>query len=792
MTGFPRAGTATAEGANEPDDAGAGPSSSAGPSLSASLTSFVGRETELAEIAELARGSRMLTITGAAGIGKTRLAIEVAGRLPSAAVGPVHFVGLGGLTDGALVPHAVAGRLGVGERAGERLARTVARAIGARRLLLLLDSCEHVVDAVANLVEAALGECPHLRVVATSRQRLRVPGEVVWRLGPLGLPAAGPGLELRAVLESESVRLFAARARLLAPDFMVDGTSAAAVARICRQLDGIPLAIELAAARVEVMSVQDILDNLEDRFRLLTGGHPRSAPRHRTLHAALDWGHELLDPGERVLFRRISVFSGGLDVAAAEAVCSGPGLARDEAPSLVFALVEKSLLTVVAGSAGPTRYHMLDTIRQFAAARLAESGEEEAVAEAHARYYLALAERAEAQQRSPDQYEWLERLNVEHDNLRTAFDWWSRHDAAARLRLASSLTWFWITRGHVSEGREWLEAALAAPTPDAGARARGLLGLSGLDFWRGDYDAARSLCDECLALFQRQGDTLGCAWAQVLLGSIHMARGEYPESRSQLEEALANSPDPIVRMEALVVLGEMLLLAGEVAEARSHLEQVATVARGPEAPRGRARLFLGVVAFFSDDRAAADRYLAGALEIFRRLGNRYAAAAALDACAGLAVADSAPLRALRLAGAANAIRRSTGAELAPRWQRLVEAVVTGPAFAAAGGDGAAAWAEGELLTLDDAILLATVGLGPGSEATGPDGTSRRTRPGGLSARELEVADLVGLGMTNRQIADRLRIAERTVEGHVERIRGKLNVRSRTQVATAIARLRAWP
>src|SRR5262245_412905 len=511
--------------------------------LAVRLTSFVGRDAELAQLDSLIRSSRLVTVTGTAGLGKTRLAIEVASRLPGDSGLPVCFTSLAALTDGGLVPQEVATKLGLRERPGETLVQTLAAHIGDQSMLLLIDNCEHLLDASSQLVEALLLSCAGLRVLATSRRPLRVSGEVVWRIAPLSLPPPAPGGDLQAIVDSEAVRLFEARASLVRSRFKVGPDNADTVALICRRLDGIPLAIELAAARTEMMSVEDILMRLDDRFSLLEDSSPVAVPRHRTLDAALDWDHQLLDEQERRLFRRISVFRGGFEPDAAEAICPGEGLEVEEVVQLVFRLVEKSLLVPDLNHPGPTRYQLLDTVRTYSTARLAESGELEWLAQRHALHYLALATHAERFERTPDLTQWLERLEVEHDNLRAALAWCRANDQQSCLQLAASLTWFWVTHGYFTEGREWLETALETTAGDASGQARGLLSIGRLCFWQGDYVSAREHCSRSLTLYRQQADGVGCGWALTLLGSIYAYEGDYDLGRRQLEEVLASVVD---------------------------------------------------------------------------------------------------------------------------------------------------------------------------------------------------------------------------------------------------------
>jgi predicted ATPase/DNA-binding CsgD family transcriptional regulator len=762
--------------------------------LPAQVTSFVGRSTELEALADLVRSSRLVTITGPAGMGKTRLAIEVAARLDGEAGDGAQFVGLAALTDETFLVQEVASRLGADERPNEALVDTLAARVGDTRLLLVLDNCEHLVAACAHLVEGLLRGCPNLRVLATSLQPLRVPGEVVWRIAPLSLPGRRHSPHRRPPGGSEAVRLFEDRARLVRPGFAVEPANADAVAHVCRRLEGIPLAIELAAALMEAMSVHDVLSRLDARFRLLSAEGRAGAGRHRTLRTALDWGHQLLDEQERRVFRRLAVFGGGgFVLSACEAVCAGDGVRADDVGGLVLRLVERSLLQADL-QRSPARYRLLEPIRQYADERLTESGERPAAAERHASHFLALAEQAEREERGEDQPGWLARMEAELDNLRIALAWYRARNAGAGLRMASALSWFWVTRGHYVEGRAWLEGALSAAPDTAPGRASALLAVARIGAWQSDYAAAQRSCEEALVLFDRGGEMVDRDWTLTLLGSIHAYQHEYAEGRRRFEAALVSSRDELVRMEALVGLGEMLLQAGDLPEARARLEQVAGQTRGPDGPRGRAALFLGIIAVLDGDAATARTQLAWSLEIFCRLRSQYGTAATLDALAALAVSDGQPVRALRLCGAASALRASIRSQLAPRWRELLQAVVLDPATAAAGDRAAAAWAEGERMSFDEAVRYARTDLPvlagvPDLRAEGPQAPRP---PAGLTSRELEIAELVAQGMTNRHIAERLVIAERTVEGHVERIRGKLGVHSRKQIAGSIMRERGWP
>jgi non-specific serine/threonine protein kinase len=746
--------------------------------LPVQLTSFVGREPELTELAAALRQGRLVTIAGASGLGKTRLAVELARQtLPEHPDG-AWFASLACVTDPAQVPREVATALGLREQYGVSAAEALPGHVGARRLLLVMDNCEHLLDACARLIEAMLRDCSGMRVLATGHEPLRVPGERVWRISPLGLPGADNGwTSLETVAEAEAIRLFRARAGLVQPQFALTPANAYAVAGICRRLDGIPLAIELAAARTEMMSVDDILARLEDRFRLLTGGSRTALPRHQTLRAALDWGHQLLTGEEQRLFRRLSVFSGPFELAAAEAVGAATDLPSETVLGHLSGLVDKSLVVPAAGPGGRTRCRMLETVRQYAAERLADCGEGDETRRRHADHFLAMAEVAAARERRPGQAEWLARLEFDHEDLRAALFWCRAHDHERWVRLALALGWFWLVRGHLSEGREWLGGVIAKSELSLGDRARALYHLSRLAFWQADYQVAEELAEEAVVVYRSLGDELGAGWALNQLGSIHLYAGQTARAAERFDEALSASSDPELRVDTLVGTGEVYLVVGDVPGSRRPLEQALAEASGPD---GRwlvalGVLFLAIADFFDREHRRSRERLEEALDAFHELGNRGLLSAALYVAGALVLAEGAPERALRLCGAAMAMRDTIRAPLAPGWQDLARSVVIEPAMALVGAERAeAALADGGRLNTDEAVAEARMAHLPATaagEGWGP-----------LSRREREAAVLVARGLTNRQIADQLVIAERTVEGHLERIRGKLGLRSRTQIA----------
>ena len=422
--------------------------------LPQALTSFVGRERELAEIKRLLPTKRSLTLTGTGGIGKTRLALQAAAEVLDAYRDGVWFVDLAPLNDPVLVPSALAQVLGIKESVGKSLLDVLCEYARTREMLLVFDNCEHVLGACADLVDALVRAASRVCVVATSRESLRIASEETYPLGVLPLPAANA--DATAIARSDAVRLFVERARQHRPRFDLEGARARAVAEICVRLDGLPLALELAAARVAVLPVEEIVPLLHQRFRLLTRGSGGELPRQQTLRAMIDWSYDLLDDAEKQLFARLSVFAGGWTVAAAEVVGAEELVAKDDVVYLLIALIDKSL---VSADENGDRYRMLETVREYAREKLAASGDVAAMRERHRAFFLALVEDAEPKLIGPDQAEWLQRLDVEHDNVRSALEW-SQADAGSigGLRLCGALQRFWIARGHL-RGRTGLVRA---------------------------------------------------------------------------------------------------------------------------------------------------------------------------------------------------------------------------------------------------------------------------------------------------------------------------------------------
>ncbi|MDP6514815.1 MAG: protein kinase [SAR202 cluster bacterium] len=471
--------------------------------LPSRLTSFIGREQQIKEVRDLLSTARLVTLAGAGGCGKTRLSLQVASMALDEYPDGVWFVELAPVADPILVAQTVATTLGIREEPGQPLIATLSRSLQAKKMLLALDNCEHLVGACAKLVNTLLAACPELQVLATSRESLGVAGENVWRVSPLSAPGPDQAQTTERLMEYESVKLFVERAIAAEPTFTITNQTAPVVAQICQRLEGIPLAIELTAARVRVLSVEQIAERLEDRFRLLTGGARTVLPRQQTLRAAVEWGYDLLSEPEQALFNRLSVFAGGFTLEAVESAWAGEGVEEYEILDLVSSLVDKSLMVVVDGAGGSARYGLLETLREYGWERLVERGESEETQRRHAACFVALAEEAEPELRGPQQVSWLERLEQEHDNVRAALSWSAESgDGETGLRLGGALWPFWLTRGYLSEGRERLAGALALPSGLEGTatRANALNGLGNMALSQGDYSAAWALYEESLAI----------------------------------------------------------------------------------------------------------------------------------------------------------------------------------------------------------------------------------------------------------------------------------------------------
>jgi predicted ATPase/class 3 adenylate cyclase len=691
----------------------------AGHNLPIQLTRFIGRGEEMAEVRHLLSTRRLVTLTGTGGCGKTRLALQVAAELVEDYKDGVWLVELAALGDPALVPQAVASVLGVGEEPGRLLPATLADALRPKRLLLLLDNCEHLVEACARLAEGLLKTCPQLRILATSREALGIAGEAAWRVPSLSVPEprpvpSAPDADWVATLtQHEAVRLFLERAQQSQPRFALTRTNAPALAQVCRQLDGMPLAIELAAVRTKVLSVEQMAARLDDRFRLLTGGSRTALPRQQTLRATMDWSYDLLSEAERALLCRLSVFSGGFTLEAAEAVCAGNGVAEDEVLDLLSQLADKSLV-MVQEQGSEVRYRLLETIRQYGAEKLGGSAEALVVRGRHRDWFLALAERAEPELEGPDQREWLDQLEVEHDNLRSALGWsLESKSVETELRLAGALWRFWMVRGHLLEGRKWLEGALErSRNASATLRAKAFTGAGSIAWSQADYEGATRLHGESLALYQALGDKRGIAFSLNNLAAQALDQGDCRRASPLLQESLALYRKLMDKRGIARILHNLAVVAyyeADYGAAQTLLEESMVIQRELRNKREIAVLLynLGEVAQFQADFERASVLQKEGLALSWELGDLRNMVECLEGLAGVAGAQEQPERAARLLGAAEALRELLGARL-PAAERAQYERRRAVARAGLGEEAfAAAWAQGRAMTLEQAVCAAS-------------------------------------------------------------------------------------
>ncbi|SMC47345.1 LuxR C-terminal-related transcriptional regulator [Kibdelosporangium aridum] len=755
--------------------------------LPADTTSFVGRKDELAEVKNLLSKARLVTLTGVGGVGKTRLALRTGNDLRRAFRDGVWLVELADLQNGALVPHTVLEALGVHDETGRSQVDVLVNHLADRQLLLILDNCEHLVEACADLADTLLRAAPGLRVLATSRERLGVSCEHLWPVNPLPLPqtALPPGEWAR----SPALTLFGERAAAVLPGFAMTNESQAQVTEVCRLLGGIPLAIELSVVQLRVLNLDQLAARLADCYRLPHVRTRGGLPRHQTLHAAVEWSFNLCTEAEQNLWMRASVFAGGFDMSAAEQVCSAAGLAADEMLIHLFRLVDKSVL-ICEPDAEQSRFRLLEPLRQYGMDKLRQSGQETQVRRKHRDYYLDLAERSEKEWFGPRQADMVTRAGLEHANFRAALDFSlaSPADAATGLRLAATLWFYWTGCGMLGEGRHWLGRALEATAEPTAERTKALWVNGYIHTLQGEVAAAVTMLEECRAHASKTGDEVALAYATHRIGCNALVGDDIDYAKSLFEDAQE-------RYRRLDVLDSNVMLAGiELAIAcvfLGDLDRAAVLceeacATGQEHGEQWAYAYaiygLALVTLSRGDLHQAAAYGRQCLRIKRDFKDLLGIVLAIEVLAWTEAAQANWDRAATMLGVAQRIWPSVGFPMfgskyfgAPHGQCAAQT-----RQALGDRDYEAKIAHGQELSLDEAIAYA---LGEGKTASRP--ATDTNQPAGLTDRELEVAELIANGLSNKAIAQNLVISQRTAEGHVNRILRKLGFDSRAQVATWI-------
>ena len=680
------------------------------------MTSFIGREKEAGELARAITLSRLVTVVGTGGLGKTRLSVQVAANLVDDFPDGVWLVELAALSDARLVPQAVASVLGITEPTDRSLADALAAYVRERRLLIVLDNCEHLIDACARLARQLLQAGAQTRIIATSREPLHVGGETLYALPALDLPGGAKAATPEALMQSDAARLFIDRAAAVHPSFAPTPANAAAIATICRRVDGIPLALELAAARVRALPVDTIAARLDDRFRLLTGGDRTGLPRQRTLRALIDWSYELLTPDEAALFRRLAVFTGGFTLDAAEAVGEGEPVATDDVVETLTHLVEKSL---VDREAAGERYRLLETVRQYALEKLDATGEMRHRRTRHLEFYLAFAERARPGIVGPDQAQWLARLDAERENLLAAHAWSCEADLASEhgLRLVSALRRYWIFRGLPRLGYRITREALAcasAQQPNA-LRCDALLDAGQLGSYMGRYDEALHELEQCLAIARDLNDNVRISAVMQPLALAKLGRGDVAAARLHLQEGLElaekiGTPREIAG--ALNALAQTARAEGDLATADPLYSRVLAIARstGNADILAVSLLNLAMVAIARGSNDHARDLLVEVLGIVEDSGLKTAAQGLLEVSAGLAAARGEWMRAARFFGATEAQTAETGLQRDPADEAFLAPLVSAARERLGADAFAAEDAAGRALAYEDAIAELRVWL----------------------------------------------------------------------------------
>lgn len=762
------------------------------------LSSFIGRKKELTQVHELLLHTRLLTLIGVGGCGKTRLAQQIATQLVSNHVfdDGVWWVELAALSDAMLISSEVAQTLGIHEAFDQSVVKSLTDYLADRQLLLVLDNCEHLLSACAQLAEKLLRASPGLRILATSREPLGLAGETTFLVPSLSLPEKGSSFSPSDLDGYDASALFLERAKSVLPTFLPTEQNRMSIIRVCQRLDGIPLAIELAAARINVLTVEQIATRLDDRFSLLTARNSTAVlPRHQTLRATIDWSYDLLTEKERILFRRLAVFAGSFTLDAAEEICSSQGIEQGEILDALARLVSKSLLVADILEQREARYHLLETIRQYAFTLLLDSGEENTLRDRHCHWYVNLAEKTEMEWRGPSQKGIFHQLETEHDNLRAALEWSKRTSAEAGLRLGGALWRFWEIHDHLHEGFQHLTdvLALSQAQPHTAARAKALYGAGYLAMKQGlarDYTVSEAFMEESLAIARELDDPQLIATGIYGLGVVARFRGDHARAEKLLNQSLhlfRQLGERVGTYTSLYNLAEAAITRGDYERARIlHEESLALKREQNDQWSVANSLFsLAIVARFHETYDRSAGLLKESLALFQDLGDTANIALCLREFSAVAAVQGHSKLAVQLYAAADTIleklgylndhayRAASNHPLAAVHVRMGEARFQ------------AAWESGCALSLQQAIELAQE-LGSlqkretASQSLDVSRDQEESLLVPLNDRELDVLRLIAEGYSNHEIAERLVIALSTVKWHINNLFSKLGVHSRTQ------------
>jgi predicted ATPase/DNA-binding CsgD family transcriptional regulator len=752
------------------------------PGLPTALTRLLGREHELSEITRLVAENRLVTLVGAGGVGKTRLAVAEAAAAASRFADGVDLVDLSGVPDPSLLCGTVARAVGVEERTDEQLAQRLTRVLRPQSRLLVLDNCEQLLAGTAVLAMQLLSGCPRLWILATSREGLGMPGEVIWRVPSLTFPWPGHQPSLDKLEEFGAMALFLDRARAARPGLVIGTGDIAALGSICFRLDGIPLALELAAARASALSIKEIADHLDDRFTLLSRAVGAPA-RHQTLRASVDWSHQLLSEAEQALLRRLAVFARGWSLSAAEEVGAGPPVGR-QAARLLAALVDKSLVQAEETATG-TRYRLLEAVKVFAYEQLVASGELDQVQARHGTYYADLGEQAGERLHGRDQDLWVSRLDQDQPNLRAARQWCAADPARAvhGLRLAGGLWEYWLMRGMIEKGTVRLEDALQRAPGLPRARAGALTGLALFTSLRGEFPRGGALFKASITLYEQVDDLPGQARALAGLGYWRANHGDREGSAEALNRAIelsGRARDHYLAAYVRLMAGMAASSMADMALARTHAAQSIALFTeiGDRRGAGYGRCVLADCLSGEGAPAESLKILRSCLGVFEELLDRWGLLTSTTSAAlAYAALGDWPHAAFTL-GVADSLSERIGSRPFPAVQATIDAIAA-KTLIELGHLAAPRREAGRAVGRGDCIASA-IGLAP---EPAPPRSQQEGLP--LTRREHEVTELIVGGLTNRQIAERLFIAQRTVDTHVGHILAKLGCSNRSQAAVLV-------